>query len=130
MNKKISKLAEDLSRKLDSKNITACAVWSWKVLQHNGGLAKLDRYIEDLRQAEASAKDKVFVRVFSARILNKKEHDLISQNLEKKMNRDITADFSVDRKIIGGAVIKTKDEIFDLSWRGKLEQLKINLEGA
>ncbi len=49
-------------------------------------------------------------------------------DLEKKFNRKVEAQVSVDPEIIGGVKVEIGDEIFDASVRGKLEAMTIALK--
>ncbi|MBX3617204.1 F0F1 ATP synthase subunit delta [Nitrosomonas sp.] len=53
--------------------------------------------------------------------------DLVA-DLEKKFNRKVEAQVSVDPEIIGGVKVEIGDEIFDASIRGKLEAMTIALK--
>lgn len=130
MNKKTAKLAENISQTLNEDNVSACAISAWKTLQQSKGRSKLDRLIEKIKQIRARQQDAIYVQISSARELAPNEKKVILQNLQRKMKNKVMADFAVDKKILGGLVIKTKDEISDVSWKGKLEQLKTNLESA
>lgn len=130
MNKKTSKLASDISQSLNTNNVSACAISAWKTLQQSGGLSKLDRFIGEIKEGRAHRDNELYVRILSARELSEDEKESIVAKLRNKMGRTVTADFAIDKKLLGGLVIKTKDEILDISWKGKLEQLKINLESA
>ena len=130
MNKKTAKLAENISQALNESNVSICAISAWKTLQQSKGRSKLDQLIEKIKQIRARQQDAIYAQILSARELADNEREEILQNLQRKMKNKIMADFAVDKKILGGLVIKTKDEIFDVSWKGKLEQLKTNLESA
>ena len=47
--------------------------------------------------------------------------------LSSKLGRDIGLEISVDEKLIGGAIIKTDDNVIDDSIKGKLEKFANNL---
>jgi len=130
MNKKTAKLAEGISRALNENNINACAISAWKMLQKVKGRSKLDQLIKNIKEIRARQQDAIYVQILSARELADDERKTILYNLQRKMKNKIMTDFVVDKNIFGGLVIKTKDEIFDVSWKGKLEQLKTNLESA
>ena len=130
MNKKMLKLAKDISNTLNEGNVRSCAISSWKALQQSGGLSKLDHFIREIREARAHKQNQEYVRVLSARELSEQEKQAVVKTLDNKTGKATIVDYAIDKKILGGVVIKTKDEILDMSWKGKLEQLKINLEST
>lgn len=130
MNKKTEKLARNISEALSESNVRSCAISSWKTLQQGGGLSKLDYFIREIREARAHQQNQEYVRILSARELSEQEKPVVAKTLENKIGKAVVIDYTIDKKILGGVMVKTKDEILDISWKGRLEQLKINLEST
>ena len=67
------------------------------------------------------------VKITSAYELSNNESDALITALSSKLGRDIGLEISVDEKLIGGAIIKTEDNVIDDSIKGKLEKFANNL---
>jgi len=63
-------------------------------------------------------------RIVSSHELSKEQTARIKQALEKRFQATITLQCSIDRKLIGGAVIYIGDQVLDGSILGKLHRLK------
>ncbi len=59
--------------------------------------------------------------------LRPKQKDLKAK-LEKQTGRKLVLDFSTDKSILGGVVLKVGDNIMDASLRAQLEILKENIK--
>lgn len=75
-----------------------------------------------------SYKKRVDVEVISAVELDGKTLEKIKGKIDKKTDFDTRIKNTVDRSILGGLVIKFKDQIIDLSIKGKMNRLKDNLK--
>ena len=67
------------------------------------------------------------VKITSAYELSDNESEALITALSSKLGRDIGLEISVDEKLIGGAIIKTEDNVIDDSIKGKLEKFANNL---
>lgn len=67
------------------------------------------------------------VDVTSAIPLNAEFKRRIEEKLQKRLNKNIIANWLVDEEIIGGLVVKINDDIIDSSLKNKLENLSKNL---
>ena len=67
------------------------------------------------------------VKITSAYELSDNESEALITALSSKLGRDIGLEISVDEKLIGGAIIKTDDNVLDDSIKGKLEKFANNL---
>ena len=68
------------------------------------------------------------VEVISAYPLSDAQSDALKNALNKKFEKDISIESSVDASLIGGAVIRAGDMVIDGSVRGKLQKLAETLE--
>ena len=130
MNKKLTKLAQLVAEGLNENNTQPYAVSCWKELQKTSGTSKLDGFIEQVRCYRANRKSQVPVKIISARDLTASETNQILKRLKNKFTEEIIPEYYIDPKIIGGIVVKSKDRIIDLSWKGKIDQLNTKLVGA
>ena len=67
------------------------------------------------------------VSVTSAVPLNDDMKQRITDKLQKRLQKNILADWQIDNEIIGGLVIKINDDVIDSSLKNKLENLSKNL---
>ncbi len=67
------------------------------------------------------------VSVTSAIELNEEMKQRITEKLQKRLSKNITAEWLIDKEIIGGLVIKINDDVIDSSLKNKLENLSKNL---
>lgn len=68
------------------------------------------------------------VVIISARELEKKEKEYIEKNTENILLKKINPKYEINKNIIGGIKIKTKNLIIDSSIKTKLEELKLNIK--
>lgn len=78
-------------------------------------------YVEE-RQAIAE------VRVISAKPLNEIQQQKIVEAMERKLNRKIKLNCSVDNSLLAGVIIRTDDFVIDGSSRGQLHRLADELQ--
>jgi F-type H+-transporting ATPase subunit delta len=83
-------------------------------------LADIAVIYEELRE---EAEQMITADVTSALKLTAKQEKDISAALKKRLGRDITLNTSVDKSLLGGAIIRAGDLIIDGSALGKLNRL-------
>lgn len=83
--------------------------------------------LEQIKQAYILAADEADniqrVEIISAIELQENQKQRLVNKLSDKYKKNIAASWSVDEDIIGGLIIKTKDEVTDNSIKNKLERL-------
>lgn len=67
------------------------------------------------------------VSVTSAVTLNDDMKQRIIEKLQKRLQKNVTAEWLIDTEIIGGLVVKINDDVIDSSLKNKLENLSKNL---
>ncbi len=67
------------------------------------------------------------VSVTSAVPLNDDMKQRIIAKLQNRLQKNVTADWLLDKEIIGGLVVKINDDVIDSSLKNKLENLSKNL---
>ncbi|TNH02290.1 F0F1 ATP synthase subunit delta [Testudinibacter sp. TR-2022] len=68
------------------------------------------------------------VEVISAEPLTQKQQQNILQAMEKRLARKVKLNCSIDKNLIGGAIIRTDDLVIDGSSRGQLNRLANELQ--
>jgi len=99
-----------------------------KVLAENERLPALPAVSELYRTFRADYEKEVVVDVKSAVKLLKAQQTALSKALEKRLQRKIKLNCSVDKSILGGLVIEAGDTVIDGTLRGKLDRLAYALQ--
>lgn len=68
--------------------------------------------------------DKLPVKAIFAKELSNEQRKNLTEKLEKKYNKKIVLNLIVDKSIIGGGIIKVKDEIIDGSIKNQINDMK------
>ncbi|PHS25133.1 MAG: F0F1 ATP synthase subunit delta [Methylophaga sp.] len=93
------------------------------VLAENNRLQLLSGITVIYEELREDAEQMITADVTSALKLTAKQQKDISAALKKRLGRDITLNTSVDKTLLGGAVIRAGDLIIDGSALGKLNRL-------
>lgn len=102
---------------------------SEKVLNFIKILVEKNRFneFEQIVQAYSDELDKINnlqrVEVISAVELSDNQKQRVSEKLQQKLQKNIFVNWTQDKEIIGGLVIKIDDEVIDSSLKNKLEKL-------
>lgn len=72
----------------------------------------------------AKADGRASVSVVSAFELDEAQRDSLSRSMAARLEREIDLEVSVDKTLIGGAIIRSGDVVIDASLRGRLRQLE------
>jgi len=80
------------------------------------------KLIFDALKAEQEKSLEVSVISFSS--MTDEQKKALADSLKKRLKRDININESIDKSILGGAIIRAGDLVLDGSVRGKLEKLK------
>ncbi len=76
---------------------------------------------------KAEQANQVAVQAISAVPLTKIEGQTLRLALERRLQREVKLDYSVDGYLLGGLVVRVGDLVIDGSVRGKLERLRATL---
>lgn len=87
-------------------------------------LASIASVYEDFR---AEAEKSIEAEVVSARALTKEQEKRLTSALKKRLDREVTIKCTVDKNLIGGAVIRAGDLVIDGCVPTKLNQLAASL---
>lgn len=64
------------------------------------------------------------IKATFTRRLTDEEYERLKKNLEKRTQKEVNLDIIIDKKIIGGGIIKIGDQVIDGSLRKDLQKLK------
>ncbi|SFC31790.1 F-type H+-transporting ATPase subunit delta [Marinospirillum celere] len=77
---------------------------------------------------KAEEQKSIEAEVTSAFDLNAEQQKLLVDALRKRLNREVTLKVVIDKRLIGGVIIRTGDLVIDGSIRGKLAKLAESLK--
>ena len=72
----------------------------------------------------------VLADITSADILLDQQRNDIKEKLKTVLGKNLSLNFTVDKKIIGGLVVKIGSKMIDFSIAAKINKLKIAMKGA
>ncbi|WP_114416800.1 F0F1 ATP synthase subunit delta [Marinospirillum perlucidum] len=85
--------------------------------------------IADIYEAFKAEQEKsIEAEVTSAFDLNAEQQKQLAESLRKRLDREVTLKVVIDKRLIGGVVIRTGDLVIDGSIRGKLAKLAESLK--
>ncbi|MBY6199409.1 F0F1 ATP synthase subunit delta [Vibrio hangzhouensis] len=99
-----------------------------KVMAENGRLAALPDVLAEFLALKKELEKQVDVEVISASELSDEQLAAISDKLEKRLERKVKLNCSVDEALLGGVIIRAGDLVIDNSARGRLNRLSDALQ--
>ena len=101
-----------------------------KVLEQNQRLSNLYSIISQFININAYNRGDVLAAITSAEELNDEQRKNIKEQLKNTLGEKLSLNFIVDKKIIGGLVVKVGSKMIDTSLANKINKLKIAMKGA
>lgn len=99
-----------------------------KVMAVNGRLSVLPAVVLEFAALKAELDREVEAEVISAAELTKQQMAKIQASLEKRLDRKVKLNCSVDPALMAGIIIKAGDLVIDGSVRGRLSRLAETLQ--
>lgn len=93
------------------------------VLADNKRLSLLSEISEQYSQLKAQLEKTVEVEITTAFALTKEQQDKLSKALASKLERAVELTSSVDKSLLGGALVRAGDTVIDGTVRGRLTML-------
>ena len=115
---KAHRLAEVCGDELDS----SAKLFLQALAEHNR-LPLLPEVLTQFEELKAKEEESIDVEVLSAFELTETQVEEIKSTLNKRFDKQINIESSVDKTLIGGAIIRAGDLVIDGSARGKLARL-------
>jgi len=94
-----------------------------RLLAENGRLSLLPEVANQFEQFKANRERTVEVEISSAFDIDGDTEKKLAAALQKKLDRSVTVNSTVDKDLLGGVVIRAGDVVIDGSIRGKLGKL-------
>ena len=101
-----------------------------KVISSNKRFAKLSSIISQFMDINSQKRGDVLADVTSADELSDHQKNVIRDQLKQTLGEKLSLNFSVDRKIIGGLIVKVGSKMIDSSLATKINKLKITMREA
>jgi len=95
----------------------------------NHRLVALPAIAEEFMHLKTEHEKSIEVEVTIAMPMTKEQEAALKQSLEKKFNKTVYIESTVDESILGGAIIRIDDLVIDGSVQGRLTQLREYLKG-
>lgn len=99
-----------------------------KVMAENGRLVALPYVLAEFTMLKKEHEKQVDVDVISATELTQEQLTEIGIKLEKRLERKVKLNCSVDETLLGGVIIRAGDLVIDNSARGRLNRLSDALQ--
>ncbi|WP_045856365.1 F0F1 ATP synthase subunit delta [Teredinibacter purpureus] len=99
------------------------------VLAENGRLSLLPQVQQLFELYKANQEKAVDVDIQSAFEMTSEIEEKLAKTLTAKLDRKVTLQTSVDKSLLGGAIIRAGDTVIDGSVRGKLAKLAEAMQG-
>ena len=93
------------------------------ILSENRRLKLLPQIAQQFEIMKANQEKAIEVDVASAQPLDEEQQEKLTEALNKKLERKVNMQVSLDKSLLGGAVIRAGDTVIDGSIRGRLTKL-------
>ena len=103
--------------------ITAAVSNFVRILAENKRIPLLSEIVQLFEILKANQEKRVDVEMISAFPVADQTQEKLVQALKNKLQRDVQIHSKIDKKLIGGAIIRAGDLVIDGSVRGKLNKL-------
>ncbi|OQW93202.1 MAG: hypothetical protein BWK79_12390 [Beggiatoa sp. IS2] len=94
-----------------------------KLLMDNGKLRVLPQIATQYEKLQADHRGYAKVEIISAYPVNPLQQAEIETALQRRLSKAVEITISIDASLMGGWLIRTGDQVIDLSVRGRLQQL-------
>ena len=101
-----------------------------KVLEQNKRFSNLYSIISQFININTYNRGDVLADITSAEELNDEQRKNITEQIKNTLGKKLSLNFIVDKKIIGGLVVKVGSKMIDTSLANKINKLKIAMKGA
>jgi F-type H+-transporting ATPase subunit delta len=118
-------VAEEISSRLGASKIVRNFLFV--VIDHQR-THELPEILEDFKTVLRDRQGVAEAEIFSAVALNDAQKKELTQTIEKATGKKIEAKFSLDTKLLVGALIRVGDTVYDGSLRNRLDGLREHLK--
>ena len=118
---------EKILSKQKADNLTNTFI---KVISRNKRFAKVSSIISQFMNINSQKRGDVLADVTSADELSDNQKNGVKDQLKQILGEKLSLNFNVDRKIIGGLIVKVGSKMVDSSMATKINKLKIAMREA
>ena len=116
-----------LLQKIKANELTSTFL---KVIEKNKRFSSLASIILQFININSHKRGDVLADITSAEELNDEQRKNITEQIKNTLGKKLSLNFIVDKKIIGGLVVKVGSKMVDTSLANKINKLKIAMKGA
>ena len=120
-------ILEKLLKKISVNKLTLTFLY---VIEKNKRFSNLLSIVTQFANINAQKRGDILAEVTSADELNEDQKNNIKEQIKNILGDKLSLNFSVDKKIIGGLVVKVGSKMIDTSLANKINKLKIAMKGA
>ena len=118
---------ESLLKKINANELTSTFL---KVIEKNKRFSNLASIITQFMNINSQKRGDVLADITSADDLNDDQKNNITNQLKSILGDKLSLSFDVDKKIMGGLIVKVGSKMIDTSLANKINKLKIAMKGA
>ncbi len=100
-----------------------------KLLIENNRLLVITQLVKQFEKLKAEHENSVRVEVVSAYAVEAPQKKDLLAALEKRFGKKVEIEVTIDPSLMGGWLIRTGDQVIDLSVLGRFQQLAVGLRG-
>ena len=119
-----------LSKVMSKQNLNELSITFLKVISQNKRFASLSSIISQFANINAKKRGDVLADITSADELLDDQRVSIKEQLRTILGDKLLLNFKVDKKIIGGLIVKVGSKMIDTSISNKINKLKIAMKGV
>jgi F-type H+-transporting ATPase subunit delta len=98
-----------------------------KLLIDNGKLMIVPQLVSQYEQLKAQHQGYVKVEIVSAYEVEPPQREAIETALQKRLGKAVELNITLDSTLIGGWLIRTENQVIDISIKGRLQQMAAEL---
>ena len=121
---------EILLKVMFEKNLNELSITFLKVIAQNKRFVNLSSIISQFVNINAQKRGDVLADITSADELSDDQRVNIKEQLRTILGDKLSLNFKVDKKIIGGLIVKVGSKMIDTSLANKINKLKIAMKGV
>ena len=115
---------------LINQNVNVMTITFLKVIAKNKRFSNLLSIISEFKDINVKNRGDILADVTSAEVLSDEVKNKIKNQLKTMLGNKLSLNFKVDKKIIGGLIVKVGSKMIDTSLANKINKLRIVMKGA
>lgn len=121
--------ARDIFRKiLEGKAVDEFTINFLDILAKNQRIKYLTDIVAEYEKKISKSENIMSLEISSAKELKAEDRKLLTESLEKKLNKKISVDYKIKKSIIGGIIVKSDDVFIDASVQGTIKKIENSID--